>query len=79
MKNTEEIIEDGFRIYSREQVANALYVNAEQKRIANLIHLKELGYQIPDEAMLYSLVDKATADKIIKDTKEMRLDMGNHR
>lgn len=79
MDNTEKIINDGFQRWAENQIANALYVNAEQKRIDNLIHLKELGYQIPDEALLYPLLDKETADDIIKATNEMIQDMVSHR
>lgn len=81
MQNIEKEIERIYKSYNlgEDNVADGLLLNAELKRVEILVHLKELGYQIPDKLLLYPLLDEETADEIIRNTEEMRLNLNNNR
>lgn len=77
MQDTESEIKRVFYSYNtgEDNTADGLLLIAEQLRIANLLKAKELGMQIPDELILLPLVSEETANSIIKNNNEMRLDL----
>lgn len=80
MRNTEDIIKEAYQyIAYQDDVARAIFLAAEQLRIANLLKAKELGMQIPESLILTALVSENDANSIMKSNEEMRLNLGNNR